>query len=77
MSTNPILDELHAVRAKLLSEAGDDLHRIVAEAREQTLASGRPIAEPTRGPERPTSPPLATDFGAEQLPNTSVNCNNK
>ena len=48
MSTNPILDELHATRAKLLAEAGGDLHRYVEEARERALASGRPIAEPTQ-----------------------------
>ena len=48
MSTNPILDELHATRAKLLAEAGGNLHRYVEEARERALASGRPIAEPTQ-----------------------------
>lgn len=48
MSTNPILDELHVTRAKLLAEAGGDLHRYVEEARERALASGRPIAEPTQ-----------------------------
>jgi len=48
MSANPILDELHATRAKLLAEAGGDLHRYVQEARERALASGRPIAEPTQ-----------------------------
>ena len=48
MSTNPILDDLHATRAKLLAEAGGDLHRYVEESRERALASGRPIAEPTQ-----------------------------
>jgi hypothetical protein len=46
--TNPILDELHAARAKLLADAGGDLHRYVQESRERALASGRPIAEPTQ-----------------------------
>ena len=46
--TNPILDELHATRAKLLADAGGDLHRYVQESRERALASGRPIAEPTQ-----------------------------
>ena len=46
--TNPILDELHATRAKLLKEAGGDLHRYVEEARQRALASARPIAEPTK-----------------------------
>ena len=48
MSTNPILDELHATREKLLAEAGGDLHRYVEEARQRAVASGRPIAEPTQ-----------------------------
>ena len=47
MSTNPILDELHVTRSKLLAEAGGDLHRYVEEAKERALRSGRPIAEPT------------------------------
>ena len=45
MSRNPILDELHAAREKLLADAGGDLHRYVEEARQRALASGRPIAE--------------------------------
>ena len=48
MSTNPILDELHATREKLLAAAGGDLHRYLTEAKERALASGRPIAEPTQ-----------------------------
>jgi hypothetical protein len=54
MSNNPILDELHATRAKLLAEVGGDLHRYVEEARERALASGRPIAEPTQRTKRST-----------------------
>ncbi len=45
MSNNPILDELYAIREKLQAEAGDDLHRIVAEARQRALASGRVLIE--------------------------------
>lgn len=48
MSTNSILDELHATREKLLAQAGNDLHRYVEEARKRALASGRPIAEVTK-----------------------------
>ena len=48
MSTNPILDELHATRAKLLAEAGGEPHCYVTEARKRALASGRPIAKPTQ-----------------------------
>lgn len=48
MPTNLILDELHATRAKLLAQAGGDLHRYVVEAKARALASGRPIAIPTQ-----------------------------
>ncbi len=45
MSRNPILDELHAARQKLLEDAGNDLHRYVEGARQRALNSGRLIAE--------------------------------
>lgn len=48
MTSNPILDELHATRQKLLAEAGGDLHRYVEEAKKRALASGRTIAERTQ-----------------------------
>lgn len=44
---DPILDEVHAARQKLLADAGGDLHRYIEEARERTKASGRVIAERT------------------------------
>lgn len=53
MTSNPILDELHATRQKLLAEAGGDLHRYLEEARKRALASGRTIAEPTPRKIRP------------------------
>lgn len=53
MSTNSILDELHATRERLLAAAGGDLHRYVQEARERAMASGRAIAEPTGRTRRP------------------------
>ena len=48
MTSNPILDELHATREKLLAEADGDFHRYVMEARTRALASGHPLAEPTQ-----------------------------
>lgn len=45
--TNPILEELHATREKLLTEAGGDLHRYIEESTKRALASGRTIAKPT------------------------------
>ena len=67
MSTNPILDELHATRAKLLAEAGGDLHRYVQEARERALASGRPIAEPTQRTIRSTGTAKSGELPVENL----------
>jgi len=46
MSRNPILDEIHAVREKLLAACQGDLHASIAAARRRTLESGRPIFEP-------------------------------
>ena len=57
MSRNPILDELHAARQKLLADAGNDLHRYVEEARQRALTSGRPIAEPKQRTNRCTGAP--------------------
>ena len=46
MPRNPILEELHEARRKLLEDVDGDLHRYVAEARQRLLESGRTIAEP-------------------------------
>ncbi len=46
MSRNPILDEIHAVREKLLAAFQGDLHAYIAAARRRTLESGRPVFEP-------------------------------
>ena len=67
MSTNPILDELHATRAKLLAAAGGDLHRYVEEARERALASGRPIAETTQRTKRCTGAAKSGELPVENL----------
>jgi len=55
MSHNPILEDLHAARQKLLAEAGGDLHRYVEEAKRRTLASGRVIVEPKQPAAKQTS----------------------
>jgi hypothetical protein len=46
MTSNPILDEIHATRVKLLAEHGGDLHAYVEAARKRALESGRPISQP-------------------------------
>ena len=43
MTFNPILDEIHATRQKLLEEHNGDLHEYVEAARKRALESGRPI----------------------------------
>ncbi len=46
MTTNPILNEIHATRQKLLEEHNGDLHAYVESARKRALESGRPIIQP-------------------------------
>lgn len=46
MTSNPILDEIHATRQKLLAEHNGDLHAYVEAARKRALESGRPIVQP-------------------------------
>jgi hypothetical protein len=46
MTSNPILDEIHAIREILLAEHGGDVHACVEAARKRALESGRPIYQP-------------------------------
>ena len=46
MTTNPILDEIHATRQELLAEHNGDLHAYVEAARKRAMESGRPIVQP-------------------------------
>jgi len=46
MTTNPILDEIHATRQKLLADHNGDVHAYVEAARKRALESGRRIVEP-------------------------------
>ncbi len=41
MKRNPILEELHAAREKLLADAGGDVHRFLEGVRKREAASGR------------------------------------
>ncbi len=43
MTKNPILDELHAAREKLLADAGGDLDQLVAGIREREARSGHKV----------------------------------
>ena len=41
MPRNHILDELHAIRDRMLADAGGDLHKFLAGVREREAVSGR------------------------------------
>ena len=43
MTNNPILDELHAARKKLLTDAGGDLDRLVAGIRAREAKSSHKV----------------------------------
>lgn len=54
MATNPILEELHAARAKLLNDAGGDLGKLVRGIQERQVASGhRVVSVPLRPVKQP------------------------
>jgi len=46
MTTNPILEEIHATRQKLLADHNGDAHAYVEAARKRALESGRRIVYP-------------------------------
>jgi hypothetical protein len=48
MTNNPILDELHATRRKLLEESGGTLAGLVARLQAEQKASGRTILKTQR-----------------------------
>ena len=41
MNQNPILDELYAIRERLLADVGGDLQKFLAGVRDREAASGR------------------------------------
>jgi len=47
MTKNPILDELHKTRERLLAEAGGTMEGLVARLQQDERLSGREIARPT------------------------------
>lgn len=48
MTKNPILDELHAIRERLLADAGGTLEGLVAKIQADQKASGRTIRKSRR-----------------------------
>jgi hypothetical protein len=45
MTHNPILEELYAIRERLLADAGGDLQRFLAGVRDREAASGRLLGQ--------------------------------
>jgi hypothetical protein len=48
MWTDPVVDELHQIRQKLLTEAGGDLDIYLAQARRRAQQGGRMVASDIR-----------------------------
>jgi hypothetical protein len=45
MTQNPILDEVYAIRERLLADAGGDLEKFLADVRDREAASGRLLGQ--------------------------------
>ena len=48
MWTDPIVEEIHQIRQKLLTEADDDLETYLAQARRRAEQGGRVVAQDIR-----------------------------
>jgi hypothetical protein len=48
MWTDPVVEEIHQIRQKLLAEAGDDLDIYLAQARRRAEQGGRVVAQDIR-----------------------------
>jgi hypothetical protein len=48
MWTDPVVDEIHQIRQKLLTEAGDNLDTYLAQARRRAEQGGRVVAQDVR-----------------------------
>ena len=59
MWTDPVVDEIHQIRQKMLAEVGGDIHAFMAKIRAEQAASGRVIIESTRAPKLPAEKPVA------------------
>ena len=66
MTSDPILDNLHATRSKLLDEAGGTLEGLIAAAQQRQFESGRNIL--STKPMKPQSPNGSTDVAAGDEP---------
>ena len=53
MWTDPVVDEIHQIRQKMLAEVGGDVHAFMAKIRAEQAASGRVVIKSTRLPKLP------------------------
>jgi hypothetical protein len=59
MWTDPVVDEIHQIRQKMLAEVGGDIHAFMAKIRAEQAASGRVVIESTRPPKLPAKKPVS------------------
>lgn len=60
MWTDPVVDEIHQIRQKMLAEVGGDIHAFMAKIRAEQAASGRVVIESTRLPKLPAERPVSS-----------------
>lgn len=65
MSRNAILEDLHAVRRKILAECKGDTATYLREAHERLVASGRPISHRPQRLIRQPEPVIPPDTSTE------------
>ena len=67
MSRNAILEDLHAVRRKILVDCKGDTATYLREAQQRLAASGRPISNRPQRLIRPPEPVIPPDTAAEAV----------
>ncbi|MEX0718915.1 MAG: hypothetical protein WD066_20140 [Planctomycetaceae bacterium] len=68
MTRNPLLDELHAARRKILADYDGDTAAYLGDARKRLEASGRPIAACKQRTIRRTAAAKQGDAGTANQP---------
>lgn len=53
MWTDPVVDEIHQIRQKMLAEVGGDIHAFMAKVRAEQAVSSRVVIESKRLPKLP------------------------
>ena len=66
MRTDPVVDEIHQIRQKMLAEVGGDIHAFMAKIRAEQATGGRVVIESTRRP-KPRAEKSAAIFTSKSL----------